>query len=143
MIVLDTNIVSEVMRPVPNAQVLDWLDTQLAETLYITSITWAELTLGLERMPAGKRKNNLVESLKTIRSEIFGDRILPFDEAAVAHYGTLMAMTQKKGQILGIPDGQIAAIAFAQRLTVATRDIAPFVAAGLKVINPWANRLSD
>ncbi len=140
MIVLDTNVVSEVMRPEPNARVLDWLDAQLAETLYITSITWAELTLGLESMPAGKRKNSLVDSLKAIRSEIFGDRILPFDEAAAAHYGKLMVMTQKKGQILGMPDGQIAAIAVAQRMIVATRDASPFKAAGLRVIDPWESR---
>lgn len=137
MIILDTNVVSEVMRPAPNGGVLAWLDSQQAETLYITSITWAELTLGLESMSAGKRKNSLVESLKTIRSEIFGDRIMPFDEAAAMQYGKLMAMTLKKGQSLGIPDGQIAAIAFAQRMIVATRDTSPFAAAGLKVINPW------
>ncbi len=137
MLILDTNVISEMMKPVPNDFVQAWLNTQFSESLHITSITWAELMKGLESMPDGQRKNDLFAALQAVRTQIFEGRILPFDEAAATHYGKLTVMTQRAGQTMGEPDAQIAAIAFDQRMTVVSRDTTPFQAAGLRVINPW------
>lgn len=137
MLILDTNVISEMMKPVPNDFVRAWLNVQISESLYITSITWAELMKGLESMPDGQRKIGLFVALHALRIQIFEDRVLPFDEAAATHYGKLTVVTQRAGQTIGEPDAQIAAIAFDQRMTVVSRDTTPFQAAGLKVINPW------
>jgi toxin FitB len=137
MIILDTNVISEIMRPQPSAKVLAWLDAQHVQTLCTTSITWCELTLGLADMPDGKRKEGLKITLDAIHERMLKGRIWAFDEAAAALFGPLMIKTQRQGQGTSMADGQIAAIAQERRMPVATRDTAPFLAAGLKVINPW------
>lgn len=137
MIVLDTNVVSEAMKVAPNPAVLAWLDAQAAETLYLSSVTLAELLFGIGAMSSGRRKDALAQTLRGLL-RLFGDRILAFDADAARHYGELAAKARAAGKGLPTPDGYIAAIANARGFTVATRDVAPFQTAGLTVINPWA-----
>lgn len=137
MILLDTNVVSEPMRPMPDAGVVGWIDAQAIETLYLSAITVAELRFGVAVLPDGKRKDQLRARLEGEVLPLFGDRILAFDLAASEVFARLMAVAQAKGIAIGKADGYIAATAMAQGLAVATRDAAPFHAAGVAVINPW------
>lgn len=136
MIVLDTNVVSEAMKPEPHAAVRAWLNEQAAETLYLSSVTLAELLFGIRALPAGKRRNMLGKALDGLL-ELFPDRVLPFDSEAARHYAELAVTARNGGRGFPTPDGYIAAIAAAKGFIVATRDTSPFEAAGLKVINPW------
>ena len=136
MIILDTNVVSEAMKPNPNPAVQAWLDEQAAETLYLSSITLAELLFGIGSLPAGRRKNALTQTLDGLL-DLFGDRVLAFDTDSARRYAELAVKARAAGKGLPTPDGYIAAIAAAHGFTVATRDVAPFQAAGLNVINPW------
>lgn len=136
MIVLDTNVVSEAMKPVPDAAVRTWLNQQSAETLYLSSVTLAELLFGIRSLPAGRRKNLLDRALTELL-ELFGDRVLPFDTDAARHYAELAATARDAGRGLPMPDGYIAAIAVSRGFIVASRDTSPFEAVGAAVINPW------
>lgn len=136
MIVLDTNVVSEAMKAAPNPAVRAWLDEQVAETLYLSSVTLAELLFGIGTLPAGRRKNALTQTLDGLLA-LFGDRVLVFDTEAARHYADLAVMARAAGKGFPTPDGYIAAIANAHGFAVATRDVAPFQAANLNVINPW------
>ena len=140
MIVLDTNVVSEAMKPEPHRAVLAWLDEQAADTLFLTSVTLAELLFGIGALPAGRRKSAMALALDGLL-ELFGDRVLAFDTAAARSYAELAVAARAAGKGLPTPDGYIAAIAAAHRYTVATRDVSPFEAAGLNVINPWKAKL--
>ena len=136
MIVLDTNVVSEAMKAEPNHAVLAWLDEQAAETLYLSSVTLAELLFGIGALPDGRRKEALTQTLEGLLA-LFGDRVLAFDTDAARQYAALAVTARAAGKGLPTPDGYIAAIATARGFIVATRDVAPFKAAGLNVINPW------
>jgi predicted nucleic acid-binding protein len=136
MILLDTNVISEAMKPAPERAVRDWLDAQAAETLFLSSVTIAELSFGIAALPKGRRKDNLSAALDGLL-ELFAARILPFDTAAARRYGELAAKARIAGRGFPTPDGYIAAIAATLGFVVATRDASPFAAAGLKVINPW------
>lgn len=136
MFVLDTNVVSEPLRPRPNPDVVAWLDRQVVETLYLTSIGLAELRFGVAALPSGRRRDRLGERIEEL-AVLFAGRILPFDEAASVAYAALRARARHRGESIGITDGYIAAIATAHRYAVATRDRAPFEAAGLRVIDPF------
>jgi len=136
MIVLDTNVVSEAMRPEPSPLVRDWLNAQPIETLYTTAVTLAEIHFGLARLPSGRRKDLLARQFELI-SRIWQGRVLPFDADAARQYAVMAVAAQQSGHSLPTPDGYIAAIAAAHGYAVATRDVAPFAAAGLHVINPW------
>lgn len=136
MILLDTNVVSEVMRAEPRPAVLAWLDAQAAETLFLSSITLAEVLFGIEAMPAGRRRSTLAETFAGICA-IFDQRILVFDAEAARRYAGLAAKARTTGKGFPVPDGYIAAIAAAKGFQVASRDAAPFRAAGVSVINPW------
>lgn len=136
MIVLDTNIVSEAMKPEPNPAVRAWLNKQSAETLYLSSVTLAELLFGIASIPSGKRKDVLSESLDGLIL-LFKNRILPFDTDAARKYAELAVVARTAGRGFPTPDGFIAAIAASKGYQVASRDIAPFEAANLDVINPW------
>ena len=136
MIVLDTNVVSEAMKATPNPVVLAWLDEQAAETLYLSSVTLAELLFGIGVLPAGRRKEALTQMLDGLLA-LFEDRVLAFDTAAARRYADLAVTARAVGKGFPTPDGYIAAIAKARGFTVATRDVAPFKAVGLNVINPW------
>lgn len=136
MIVLDTNVLSEAMKPAPNTAVLAWLDTQVAETLFISAVTLAEMQYGVLVLPEGRRRDRLATAIGDVAT-LFADRILPFDMAAAQHYATLAVRARSRGLGFPIPDGYIAAIAASRGFAVATRDTSAFAAAGLSVINPW------
>lgn len=136
MIVLDANVVSEAMKAKPNSAVLAWLDEQAAETLYLSGVTLAELLFGIGVLPAGRRKGALTQMLDGLLA-LFGDRMLAFDTDAARHYADLAVAARAAGKGFPTPDGYIAAIAKARGFSVATRDVAPFQAAGVNVINPW------
>ena len=136
MIVLNTNVVSEAMKPEPHACVRAWLNDQAAETLYLSSVTLAELLFGIASLPAGKRKDILTQALDGLIG-LFRDRILPFDIDAARHYAELAVTAKTGGRGFPTPDGYIAAIAASRDFVVASRDTAPYEAAGISVINPW------
>lgn len=136
MIILDTNVVSEPMKVNADPAVAAWLDRQAAETLYLTAVSLAELLVGLETMPAGKRREGIGAALGELLSRLFGARILPFDENAARAYAILVAHARANGCALSVADAEIAAIATVKGFTVATRDTAPFVAAGVPIVDP-------
>jgi predicted nucleic acid-binding protein len=137
VIILDTNVVSETMKPQPTPAVIAWLDRQVVDTLFLTSLTQAELLAGVAAMPDGQRRDRLASSLDATFS-LFDGRILPFDEPAARHYAQLAAATRQSGRGFPVPDGYIAAIAAARGFAVASRDASAFRAAGLQIIDPWA-----
>lgn len=136
MILLDTNVISEAMKPAPDAAVRGWLDEQAAETLHLSSVTIAELSFGIGAIPRGRRKDRLTAALDGVLA-MFGERILPFDTAAAQCYGDLAVRARAAGRGFPTPDGYIAAIAAAHDFAVASRDASAFEAAGLAVIDPW------
>jgi predicted nucleic acid-binding protein len=136
MILLDTNVVSEAMTREPHPRVRAWLDAQSAGTLFLSSITVAELLFGVGTLPTGRRKQALAEALDEVL-DVFADRILPFDTSAAQHYANLVVQARTAGRGFPTPDGYIAAIAAAQGFAVASRDASAFDTAGLKVLDPW------
>lgn len=136
MIILDTNVVSEAMKPEPNPVVRAWLNDQAAETLYLSSVTLAELLFGIAALPSGKRKEMLALTLDGLMG-LFKDRVLPFDVEAARHYADLAVVAKVSGRGFPTPDGYIAAIAASRGFIVASRDTAPYEAARVTVINPW------
>jgi len=137
MILLDTNVVSEPLKASGDINVLAWIDAQIIETLYLSTISVAELRFGIAVLPEGKRRDALHSSLEQRVLPLFAGRILPFDAPASQAYATLRARARTAGQAIAPTDGYIAAIAVTQGFSVATRDTSPFDAAGLAVINPW------
>lgn len=137
MILLDTNVVSEPLRPAPDAHVIEWIDAQPLETLFLSAVTVAELRAGVALLPAGKRRTGLHESLEKRVLALFAGRVLPFDLGCTQAYAALMTKARASGLSIASADGYIAAIAAANGLAVATRDNGPFEAAGAMVINPW------
>ena len=137
MILLDTHVISEPQRREPNARVLEWIDAQALETLYLSAITVAELRAGIALMPAGKRQDSLHEILEKRLLPMFANRVLSFDMACTKAYAELLAKSRAAGLAVETADAFIAAIALANGFAVATRDTSPFEAAGVNVINPW------
>ena len=138
MILLDTNVMSEPLRHAPEARVIEWIDAQAMETLFLSAITVAELRAGVALLPAGKRRAGLQENLEKRVLPLFAGRVLAFDLACTQAYAELMAKARRAGLAVATADGYIAAIAAANGFVVATRDTGPFEAAGVTVINPWA-----
>jgi predicted nucleic acid-binding protein len=141
MILLDTNVVSEPIRQHPDSRVLDWLDAQVIETLYFSTIGLAELLLGVENLPVGRRRTALAAALEQQIADLFGDRIIPFDIPAAEAYARVVARAGSQGLAISIADGQIAGVAAANKLRIASREEQPFHAAGLVVINPWKHEV--
>jgi predicted nucleic acid-binding protein len=137
MILLDTNVISESLRRSPEHRVIEWLDAQSLETLYVSAITVAELRFGVANMSVGKRRDELQASIENQILPLFSGRVCPFDMTCTVAYAELMAQARSTGSAIAAADGYIAAIAATNRFSVATRDIRPFQAAGVKVINPW------
>ncbi len=137
MILIDTNVLSEPMRTRGDPRIVAWLDRQRGETLFISTITVSEILFGVAALPAGKRRGRLAEAFEREIERLFEGRILSFDLAAARAYATLMSTARANGHSLAMADGQIAAVAAANRLAVATRDEAPFRAVGLMTVNPW------
>ena len=138
MILLDTNVMSEPLRHAPAPRALEWIDSQALETLFLSAITVAELRAGVALLPAGKRRAGLQENLEKRVLPLFAGRVLPFDLACTQAYAALMAKASGTGLAVATADATSAAIAAANGFAVATRDTSPFEAAGVTVINPWA-----
>ena len=139
MIILDTNVISETQKKVPDDAVMNWLDAQDPTNLYLSTITAAELVFGVQSMPEGRRRDGLTKAVTDIIEEDFADRILPFDKAAAWIYGEQVAAARKRGYTISMADGQIASIVLSRPgATVATRDQTPFTALGVDVLDPWA-----
>jgi toxin FitB len=137
VILVDTNVLSEPMRAQGEPRVVAWLDRQRAETLFISTVSVAEILFGVAAIPAGKRRSRLADAFESAVERLFERRILSFDLAAAGAYATLMSAARARGSPISLADGQIAAIAAANGLVVATRDEDPFRAAGVKTVNPW------
>jgi predicted nucleic acid-binding protein len=137
MILLDTNVVSEVMRKKPSDNVLNWLNLRNYEDLFISSITIAEIRYGLRILPIGKRQQMLQLRFEQFVSEGFSGRIIDFNEMAARAYAEIMGMCKEKGRPMSLPDGQIAAIAQINHLALATRNITDFETCGIQLINPF------
>ncbi len=137
MILIDTNVVSEPLRPSPEVRVVAWIDAQPVATLYLSAITVAELRFGVASLPAGGRRTRLQGNIERRVLPLFAGRVLPFDLAASQSYAELMARASSAGVAVSRSDGYIAAIAAANGMLIATRDTGPFEAAGLDVVNPW------
>jgi predicted nucleic acid-binding protein len=136
VIVLDTNVVSEAMKTHPHPAVRGWLNDQAAETLYLTSVTLAELLFGIKALPSGRRQDMLAQALDGLMG-LFRDRVLPFDINAARRYAELAVTAKVAGRGFPTPDGYIAAIAASRGFIVASRDTAPYEAVSLTVLNPW------
>ena len=137
MILLDTNVVSELMRAEPNPKVQKWIEKQAIESLFLSSITLAEIYFGLEILPDGKKKQALYDSFNREILPLFDKRIVSFDEKMAMTNAQIRAVARQNGYTIATADGLIVTIAKCHKLTVATRDTAPFEYAGLSVINPW------
>ena len=134
---LDTNVVSEAMRANPNPAVIGWLNSIDASTLYLSTITMAEILYGLEAMPVGRRRDMISKRFAAFVGQGFAHRVLAFDEAAAYSYGGIMAGRKRIGRPMSVADGQIAAIARTRGMTLATRDVSGFEDAGVELIDPW------
>jgi toxin FitB len=140
LIIVDTNVVSEPVKPRPSNAVGEWLNRQSASDLFLTPISLAELYRGIAILHDGKRKQELKGDTDKFRHDYFGGPILAFDMEAAFAYADLTAKTRALGISMPFADAQIAAIAATHGFSVATRDAGPFTAAGVKVINPWTER---
>lgn len=138
MIVLDTNVISEAMRPEPASEVMGWLNAQSANTLYLSSVTLAELLFGIGALPGGKRKDRLACALDRLL-ELFPGRVLPFDQEAAQRYAKMAVTARAAGRPMPMADGYIAATAAAHGFAVATRNVADFADTGVGLIDPWAH----
>ncbi|HKN71075.1 MAG TPA: type II toxin-antitoxin system VapC family toxin [Terriglobales bacterium] len=136
MIILDTNVLSALMRQTPDKNVIVWLDKQPRTSVWTTSVTILEVRFGLQVMPLGKRRSLLIREFETVLDKI-GYRIAPFDAAAAQQAGDLMASRQKKGRPGDLRDTMIAGIVLAHHATLATRNITHFEDLSVPVINPW------
>jgi toxin FitB len=134
---LDTNVLSELLRSAPEAVVMNWFAAQPAESLFVSSVTQAEMMLGARLMPAGKRRSALEHNIAAMFEEDFAGRILPFGSAAVADYVDIVSTRRAIGRPISQFDAQIAAIAQSHKLKLATRNIQDFDNCGLALVDPW------
>jgi predicted nucleic acid-binding protein len=137
MIILDTNVISEPLKPRADPAVIRWLDAQDPNTLYLTAVNLAEVLIGIALLPAGKRKRGMELAARSLQMKLFASRFLSFDRDAAIAFSLLGSRAAAKGYPISVADCQIAAIAAVHGFTVATRDTAPFLAAGVPIINPW------
>ena len=138
MILLDTNIISEVMKPRPDARVVDWMNATASSILFVSSITIAEVHFGLQLLADGGRRIDLESRFEQLMSRGFDGRVVSFDVSAARVYGTLMAHRRKSGTPLASLDGQIASIARVHGFAVATRNTGHFAGCGVELVNPFA-----
>jgi hypothetical protein len=137
VIILDTNVLSALMRDVPDAEVVRWLDDQPAESIWITAITVFEARLGLALLPRGRRRQSLEAAFAKLLDEDLENRVLDFDRTSAVEAATLAATRQKAGRPVDMRDTQIAGIALARRATLATRNVRHFQDLDVAVIDPW------
>jgi toxin FitB len=138
MIVLDTNVLSETLRPTPSARVLEWMRSEPASALFTTAITEAEMLYGIALLPEGRRRGSLEAIVELIFAEDLAGRILPFDSAAAREFADIAAGRRHAGQPISDADARIAAIARSRGAALATRNIADFTGCGLSLIDPLA-----
>ena len=138
MIVLDTNVLSEALKPAPSAKVREWMARQAPAGVFVTAITQAEMLYGIEALPAGKRRNALAAAVDAIFGLEFAGRILAFDDSAAPIYSAIIASREKLGRPISQSDAMIGAIARRHGASLATRNVADFEHCGLRIINPWA-----
>lgn len=139
MIILDTNVVSALMRRAPDPVVRDWLDRQPAESVWTTSITVLEVRTGLESLDPGERRSTLEAAFEALLREDLGERILPFDVPAANQAGVIAADRRRTGHTVEVRDIQIAGIAMARHATLATRNLRHFEGCGLALVDPWGD----
>ncbi|GAB0114312.1 PIN domain-containing protein [Acidisoma sp. C75] len=139
MILLDTKILSELMRPIPEPAVETWVGAQPASSMFISAITEAELRYGLALLPKGLRRGRLLAQLEAMLAEDFVGRILPFDSAAAGTYASIAAARRQAGRPISQVDAQIAAIAASRGAAIATRNVSDFAECGITVLNPWGS----
>lgn len=137
MIVLDTNILSELMRPEPDETVVSWVSQQPASSLFVTTITQAKIFYGLALLPRGRRRTTLTETVEQMFSEDFDQRVLSFDTSAARSYAAIVAGRRAAGRPISQSDAQIAAIALSYGAAAATRNVTDFEGCGVSVLNPW------
>jgi predicted nucleic acid-binding protein len=137
MILVDTNVLSELLRPEPAKQVERWLSAQDGAKVYFTTVGEAELRHGVALLPAGKRRNSLITAIEGLLDEDFRDRILPFDRAAARAFATISAKRRAEGRPISQFDSQIAGIARAHEAIVATRNTGDYEGCGVDLIDPW------
>lgn len=137
MIVLDTNVISEAMRPSPSAMVAAWMARENADSLFTTAVTEAEILLGVAILPNGRRKLDLENAAQRVMA-LFSGRILPFDSVAAQTFADIVAERRRIGRPINDFDAQIAAIARSRKAVLATRNVCDFDDAGVTVINPWS-----
>jgi hypothetical protein len=138
MIIVDTNVLSEVMKPVPSGNVLRWMAARPASGLYTTTITLGEVLYGVARVPAGRRHQALQEAIDTIFEDTFSGRILTFDRDAARAFADISARRRRLGRPIGEMDAQIAGIAKSRDAAIATRNVRDFRDCGVELIDPWA-----
>ncbi len=139
MIILDTNVLSEMIRPRPAPEVTTWLDRQDPAELWITTITVAELLSGVARKPAGRRRESLRSVMSRLVDDVFGEKILGFDRAAAVEYAFVVSTRFATGRPVGTADAQIAAVCRVHAATLATRNLPDFVSTGIELIDPWSD----
>ena len=137
MLVLDTNVISELLRPTPSLAVVRWFKAQQRATLFITALTQAELLEGVARLPKGKRQTELATAVQGVLAEDFADQVLPFDGPAAACYADIAASRRRSGRPLAIFDGLIAGICRARSMALATRNGDDFTDCGVSLVDPW------
>ncbi len=138
MIILDTNVVSEPLKPLPERKVLDWLNAQNPETLYLTTVTLAELLAGVEVMPAGRRRKELQQALYAQVMQLFDGRILAFDQQAAQVFAQINASAQAAGNPISFADCAIASIVSTRGFMLATRNVRDFKGTNIEILNPWS-----
>jgi len=138
LIILDTNVVSEPLKPNPDAAVLRWLDRQSPATLYLTTISQAELLAGVLALPAGKRRTELQRVINNELVSLFADRILPFGERSAAAYAHVVTAANATGNPIDFADAAIGAIAIEHNFILATRNVRDFKGTLVKLLNPWS-----
>ncbi len=136
-VLLDTNVLSELLRTRPDSTVLAWFASQPANGLFVSAVTQAEMMLGARLLPAGQRRQRLEQALQAMFVEDFAGRILPFDSSVAADYAVVVAARRRAGTPISQFDGQIAATALSHRLGLATRNVSDFEGCGLALTNPW------
>jgi toxin FitB len=137
MILLDTNVLSALMRTEPDVVVVDWLDTQPSESIWTTSVTLFEIRTALELLPSSRRRRHLEDAFERVLSEDLDDRVVSFDSTAANAAGSLVARRQRAGRSVEIRDAQIAGIALARKATVATGNVRHFRDLGVRLVDPW------
>jgi predicted nucleic acid-binding protein len=138
MIVVDTNVLSEVMRPIPSDQVVRWMAARPASSLFTTTITLGEVLYGLELVPSGKRRVALQQAIEKMFEEEFTGRILTFDRDAARAFADISARCRRLGRPIGEMDAQIAGIARSRGAAIATRNVLDFQDCGVQLIDPWS-----